>query len=93
MGKTDARSYREGRVKDDSLRVLNLCFFLAVALAAIIVVYAYASTGKWNLPSEMEASPSLEGLKVQGQAIYEGASSKVNEFVEWAMDLLSSFRL
>jgi hypothetical protein len=93
MSKADAHSYREGRVKDDSLRVLNLCFLMAVALAAIIVVYAYASTGKWTLPSGMETSSSLEGLKVQGQTLYEGISGKVNEFVEWAMDLLTSFRL
>ena len=93
MSKADAHSDPEGRVEDDSLRVLNLCFFIAIALAAIIVVYAYASTGKWTLPSWTETSPSLEGLKAQGQTLYEGISSKVSEFVEWAMDLPSSFRL
>jgi hypothetical protein len=93
MKKADAHSYGQGRVKDDSLRVLNLCFFIAIALAAIVVVYAYASTGKWALPSGTETSPYLEGLKAQGQTLYEGISSKVNEFIEWATDLLSSFRL
>ena len=92
MSKADAHSYREGRVNDDSLRVLNLCFFIAIALAAIVVVYAYASTEKWTMPSEIQTSPYLEGLKAQGQTLYEEIFSKVNEFIEWATDLLSSFR-
>jgi hypothetical protein len=89
MNKAEPNRYREERVKDDSLRALNLCFFIAVAFAAIIVLYAYASTGKWTLPFETETSPSLEGLRVQGQTFYEGISSKVDEFVGWGMDLLT----
>jgi uncharacterized membrane protein len=93
MKKADAHSYRQARGRDDGLRVLNLCFFIAIALAAIVIVSAYASTEKWTLPSGIETSSSLEGLKVQGQMLYEGISSKASEFVEWAIDLLTSFGL
>jgi hypothetical protein len=94
MSKADANAYREGRVKDDSLRVLNLCFVIAVILAGIIVIYAYASTGQWTLPSDLQTSPSPEGLKVQdGTPPYEAISSKIKEFVEWGMSLINSLRI
>lgn len=93
MNKADSNAYRNGRVKDDSLRLLNLCFFIAMALAAIVVAYAYALAGQWTLPSEVQTSPPLEWLKVQDETPYEGISSKINELVEWGMNLINSLKV
>jgi hypothetical protein len=93
MSKGDSNSYREGRVKDDSLRLLNLSFIVAITLAAIVIVYAYTSAGNSTLPFEVQEPPSLEGMQVQGQTLYEGLSSKVNEFIEWGMNLINSLKV
>jgi hypothetical protein len=87
MSSVKPSARRQG--KDDSLRVLNLCFFLAVALAAIIVVYAYMSSGRPIMPSEKEMSTSLDGLRAQGQTFYEVTLSKISEFIQWGQNLLA----
>ena len=87
MGNAKANT-RQGR--DDGLSVLNLCFFIAVALAAMIVIYAYVSSGRSTLPSETQMPSSLEGFTVQGQALYDLILNKVNEFVQWGRNMLSS---
>ncbi len=88
MSKSDADAY-EGRVRDDSLRLSNLTFFIAIGLAAVIVIFAYASAGQWTSPSTPQTSPSVEGLKVQGETTYGTVVDKINEFIEWGSNLIS----
>ncbi len=93
MSKVDANGYREKSVKDDGLRVLNLCFVLALALAAAIIVYSFASTGQLNISSEGQTIPTLEELTATSQSLYEGISSKVNDFVVWGTNLINSVKI
>lgn len=58
---------RERDAKDNGLHKLNVVFYVSVALAAIVVFYAYTVEAGW----------------IQDNVIYNDIVARINELIGW----------